>query len=82
MRSWRARRWVFAGWSPEPPPQPPAAAVAAPLGLPHLLSTTTLACTISPSLQVYLVSSQEQVAITSLWAPEERAVLAFGRHMG
>ena len=33
-------------------------------------------------VQVYQVSTQQEVDITSLWTSGERAVLAFGRHMG
>ena len=33
-------------------------------------------------LQVYLVSTQEPLDITSLWGQDERAVLVFGRSMG
>lgn len=32
--------------------------------------------------QVYQVSTQQLVDITSLWGEGERVVLAFGRHMG
>ena len=32
--------------------------------------------------QVFLVSTQQPVDITSLWGEGERAVVAFGRHMG
>ena len=31
---------------------------------------------------VFLVSSQEAVAVTSLWAEDERCVVALGRSMG
>ena len=33
-------------------------------------------------LQVYLVSTQEPLDITSLWGQDDRAVLVFGRSMG
>ena len=33
-------------------------------------------------ITVYLVSTQQQVDITSLWGEDERVVLAFARSMG
>jgi hypothetical protein len=35
-----------------------------------------------PLDQVYLVSTQQLVDITSLWGPKDRMVIVFGRSMG